>query len=340
MGNFDVSSVAAEMGIDTAVSLKMFRNTAIRFTSQVMAMTNTLRAIDRGNRRRGGVILVFHEITRDLLATHLNHLAEMYTFVPLEEFVQRLATHKSTVGTAAITFDDGVDTVTEAAASLAAHHGWPMTFYLPTRYLDTGQPYWFLELDLLLNRATGATLSFNNNVLSLKSSAAIQKTSKILRNYFKTLSTVDEVEDSLRRIRRHLFGSEDRPAGLSTPNPISWDRVRKLARRDELSFQAHSINHLAVSRLTEACLIKELEGSRSRIEEFTGKPVEDFCYPYGSPREVGNTAPDIVRKIFRSATTTSRGRCSQDVDMALLPRVPIDAQDAEAVVALKVGSAR
>src|SRR6266478_3762906 len=133
----------------------MFRRTAIRFASQVLARTNTLRTLDRGNRRRGGVILVFHEITFDVLAAHLNHLAAMYTFVPLDEFVRRLAAQKSTVGLAVITFDDGLNTVTEAAASLATDHGWPMTFYLPTRYLDTGEPYWFLELDLLLSRGAG-----------------------------------------------------------------------------------------------------------------------------------------------------------------------------------------
>src|SRR5438876_7984387 len=210
----------------------MFRHAAIRFASQVMARTNTLRTLDQSNRHRGGVILVFHEITLKVLATHLNQIAEMYTFLPLDEFVHRLATRKSTVGTAAITFDDGVKTVTEAAASLAVDHGWPMTFYLATRYLDTAEAYWFLELDLLLSRGTGKTLFFNDDTFSLGSAAAISKTSKILRNYFKTLSTVDEVEQALRAIRHSLFGSEQRPAGLLTPDPISWDRVRKLAMHD------------------------------------------------------------------------------------------------------------
>src|SRR5439155_8057629 len=118
-----------------------------------------------------------------------------------------------------------------------------------------------------LSRGTGKTLFFNDDTLSLGSAAAISKTSKILRNYFKTLSTVDEVEQALRAIRHSLFGSEQRPAGLLTPDPISWDRVRKLPMHDELCFQAHSINHLAVSRLSEHCLMNELEGSRLRIEE-------------------------------------------------------------------------
>jgi peptidoglycan/xylan/chitin deacetylase (PgdA/CDA1 family) len=117
-------------------------------------------------------------------------------------------------------------------------------------------------------------------------------------------------------------------------------RVRELAAREELSFEAHSISHLAVSRLPEERLQKEMEGSRARVEELTGRRVNHFCYPYGSPNEVGTVAPSLVRKLFHSGTTTSRGRCSAGVDLALLPRVPLDEGDSEEVAALKVGTAR
>jgi peptidoglycan/xylan/chitin deacetylase (PgdA/CDA1 family) len=318
----------------------MLRQKTIKFASQVLAKTPIVRALDRKNGRRGGVILVFHEIAADLLSTHLNILADTYRFVSLDEFVARLTEGKSTVGLAAITFDDGVGSVTEGAAKVAIAHGWPITFYLPTRYLDTKEPYWFLELDLLLHRATGAKLALGREVFSLATSDSIAATSKSLRGSFKALATRDEVEALLRKIRYSLFGSESRPAGLSTPEPISWDRVRELAAHEEISFQAHTVNHLAVSRLSEEGLRKELEGCRSRIEELTGRSVDHFCYPYGSPNEVGVSAPNVVRKLFRSATTTTRGRCHQGVDLALLPRVPIDDRDSEEVMALKVGTAR
>jgi peptidoglycan/xylan/chitin deacetylase (PgdA/CDA1 family) len=116
--------------------------------------------------------------------------------------------------------------------------------------------------------------------------------------------------------------------------------VRELCRHDELSFQAHSINHLAVSRISEEMLKQEIEGCRKRIEEMTGREVHHFCYPYGSRNEVGASAPNTVRKLFRSATTTARGRCAAGVDLALLPRVPVDDADSEEVAVLKVASAR
>jgi peptidoglycan/xylan/chitin deacetylase (PgdA/CDA1 family) len=318
----------------------MIRRKVIKLVSQVSARTRVIRTIDRINGRKGGVIVVFHQPTYDVLSSQLGYLAEVYTFVSLDEFVGRLEGGKSTIGLAAITFDDGVGAVTEAGATLALKYGWPMTFYLPTRYLDTGEPYWFLELDHLLRAAAGQTLEVNGISFPLTDSKSLSRTSEALRKQFKKLSTAEEATALLKQIRRSLFGSSDRPGGLRVPSPIPWDRVRKLATHEEISFQAHTINHLAVSRLSTSALMEELEGSRRRIQEVTGKEVHHFCYPYGSPDEIGTSAPATVRKLFRSGTTTGRGRCASGVDLALLPRIPLDEADTEEVVALKVGSAR
>ncbi|HEX4997627.1 MAG TPA: polysaccharide deacetylase family protein [Terriglobia bacterium] len=317
----------------------MRRRQVVQLLASAMSPHLT-RAMNRINGRRGGVILVFHEITGPRLETQLNQVAEAYSFVSLDEFVSRLAAGKSTNGVCAITFDDGIGPVTEDASAIAVARGWPMTFYLPTRYLDTGEPYWFLELDLLLERAPGKGFEFDGGWHSLDGPTARAGASVFLRSYFKKRTSVQEVTDSLRALRRALLENESRPMDMPVPAPVSWERVRQLAAREELSFQAHTVNHLALSRLSEEGLISEMESSRVRIEEVTGRPVNHFCYPYGSPNEVGRIAPDFVRSRFRSATTTDRGRCAPGVDLALLPRVPLDGADSEEVVAFKVGSAR
>src|SRR5262249_12243125 len=140
---------------------QMFKRNAIQLISWAMAKSRISKLLDRTNGRRGGVILVYHEIGRGPLFRQLTQLSGVYTFVPLDEFVMRLGQGKCTSGLTAITFDDGVGETTETAASIAIANGWPMTFYLPTRYLDTREPSWFLELDPLLRRAKGATLSLN-----------------------------------------------------------------------------------------------------------------------------------------------------------------------------------
>jgi peptidoglycan/xylan/chitin deacetylase (PgdA/CDA1 family) len=318
----------------------MLRRKVVSVTSRLFADGGLLRALDQVNSRRGGVILCFHEISAELLDAHLSDLAETYNFISLDEIVERIRSGKSTIGLAAITFDDGFRDVVENSAVLAKDHGWPMTFYLPTRFIDTGEPCWFMELDVLLNKAPKRTLQFDGQSFSLNGRSATAKASEALKHYFKQLSTVEEVERSMRTIRMALFGSEARPKTLPIPEPISWERVKALAKYDELSFEAHTVNHLAMSRLSEQDCIREMEGSRNRIEEVTGRPVRHFCYPYGGRGEVGASAPAIVGKLFRSGTTTNRGRCYRRSDLTLLPRVLIDGQDSPAVGAFKVAAAR
>jgi len=144
----------------------------------------------------------------------------------------------------------------------------------------------------------------------------------------------------MRSIRLALFGSEERSKVLPIPAPISWDRVQELAKHNEISFEAHTVSHLAMSRLSDSECTREMEYSSRRIESMTGRRVRHFCYPYGGHQEIGTTAPQTVRRFFRSATTTNRGRCSNRADLALLPRVLIDGEDSTEIAAFKVTSAR
>jgi peptidoglycan/xylan/chitin deacetylase (PgdA/CDA1 family) len=317
-----------------------YRDKAITLTSQVFAKARITRALHKINGRRGGIILVFHEISHEQLSKHLTQLSQLYTFISLSEFVSRLAQGKSTSGLAVITFDDGYGPVIESAAQLAQLHGWPMTFFLPTRFLDTGEPYWYQELKPLLERATCERITVGSMSLLLRDQGSIAKTLDVLDRRFRSLSCFDEVNELLRSIRYASLGSQERPPDLPTSQPIPWKRVRELVTREELSFEAHSVNHLALSRLTEEVVREEMMQSRARIEEITGRKVQHFCYPYGGLGEIGPLAPRIARSLFRSATTMLRGRCHKDSDPAMLPRIPLYELDSEQRLALKVGVAR
>ena len=279
--------------------------------------------LERANGRRGGVILAYHEVPAETLRQQLTLLRERYRYVSLSELVGRLAANQSTVGLAAITFDDGYGPTVEDAARIAHETGWPMTFYLPTRYLDSRQPYWYQELRPLLDRSPvrGANLGE-------------------LDSFFRRLRSEPEVEAELRRLRLALHGSEERPAWLETTPPISWERVRELSRSDALSFEAHTVNHLALARLDDEAIASEMERCCNRIEEMTGRRVEHFCYPFGGVAEIGEAAPRIARRRFRSATTLLRGRCRAGADVALLPRVPLYESDSNPIVCLKVATSR
>lgn len=320
--------------------LKVARQIAVKVSSQLAAKIQLSKQAERLNSRRGGVIIAFHELSSARLAAQLEQLAQDYEFISLNGFVERLKTGKTTVGTCVITFDDGYRETVEAAATLAAERRIPMTFYLPTRYMKTDEPFWYQELKPLLYRALKKRIIVRDMALSLESNAQKLVSLKTLDASFRRLASESEIEKLMRETRAAVLDCEERPADLASSNLIAPSRVLVLSEYEELSFEAHTVNHFALSRLTESQIRNEMERSRTQIEELTNKRVRHFCYPFGGAPEIGERAPEVARTMFESATTMLRGRCHGKIDLMRLPRIPLYEGDTEEAVALKVGFAR
>jgi peptidoglycan/xylan/chitin deacetylase (PgdA/CDA1 family) len=66
-------------------------------------------------------------------------------------------------------------------------------------------------------------------------------------------------------------------------------------------------------------LLKEIAGSKADLEELTGTPVTQFCYPYG---DLDERVANAVRNAgFAAATTVQRGRALPSDDLMYLRRI-------------------
>jgi peptidoglycan/xylan/chitin deacetylase (PgdA/CDA1 family) len=306
----------------------------VRLTGDVIARGHLVPAVRWWNRVRPGIIVVYHEITAPVLRTQLAALSRTHTFVTLDDLVARVRSGQATRGLAAITFDDGLAPVVEAAADVAAEQGWPMTFYLPTRAVDDGAPAWYQELRPLIERSSVAAAEVEGHRVRLDGVAARDEAFAVLNGLFLEAASTQRVADLLGSVRMALTGTNEALPDLEIPPTITWPRVVELAERAELSFEAHSVTHLPLGRLPRAEVVWEMEQSRARIEEVTGRRVRHFCYPFGSDPEVGTEPPDVARDRFDSAVTTARGRCRPGDDPARLPRIPmLQHEDGDLVVA-------
>src|SRR5258708_2231517 len=103
----------------------------------------------------GGFVLAFHEIAPEHMAELVESLRPAEP-VHLSELVKRSKQCKSTSGLFGITVDDGVGDNVRSLARLVNDRAWPITFYLPTRYLDTDEgmvfQWWRLLKPLLPRR--------------------------------------------------------------------------------------------------------------------------------------------------------------------------------------------
>jgi peptidoglycan/xylan/chitin deacetylase (PgdA/CDA1 family) len=313
--------------------------TVKKHISLAVSLLQLGRLMDRMNRKKGGCILVYHDISSQSLEAQLSLFSRWYTFVPLQEFVRRHTQGRSTVGLMAITFDDGLANEIEDGASLAVRRGWPMTFYLPTRFVVTGRPYWFLELGPMLQSAPRGHYQWGQLSFTLGDRDSRERARKQLVRYLLCRPT-PEIDDLLEHLREDLLGAGPEAARIPVPRPITPQRVAKLARRGLVDFQPHSRGHHFLCTLTEEEIREEMTESRRDVEDMTGTPAEHFCYPYGQERAIGPLAPRVARSLFRSAVTSINARCHPGQDEYMLPRITMHEHYTLPMAGLKVQVAR
>jgi peptidoglycan/xylan/chitin deacetylase (PgdA/CDA1 family) len=82
---------------------------------------------------------------------------------------------------------------------------------------------------------------------------------------------------------------------------------------------AHSRTHPHLPVCSDEELQSEIAGSKADLETLTGKPVTQFCYPYG---DLDARVAEAVRNAgYSAATTTQRGRARPGDDPVLLRRI-------------------
>ena len=117
-----------------------------------------------------------------------------------------------------------------------------------------------------------------------------------------TLHIADELEK--RAWRGHFFITTDR---TGTPGFLTSAEIRELDRRGHV-IGSHSCSHVAwMSELPEHRLFAEWSGSRARLGDITGHPVDVASVPggYYAPRVAAAAARAGLRILFTSEPTVA-----------------------------------
>jgi peptidoglycan/xylan/chitin deacetylase (PgdA/CDA1 family) len=269
----------------------------------------------------GGFVLAFHEIPPQRLAEFVDCLRPAQA-VHLSELLQRRKARRPTSGLFAITVDDGVGDNVRALVRLLLARAWPATFFLPTRYLDTGEGMafqWWRRLKPLLPRKK---LELKSGIIDLSPPNAVTELSRKmellwhsqrLESYLPLTMELAEIvirENGLTR------------AAFQPSRPITWREVADTSQNDLIRFESHGVSHAAMSSLTEDELVFEMKHSRDLVTEHTGRPCRHLAYPFGNWQSIGARTAATAERFYDSAVTMKLGH----VDFAnpwLLPRIPL-----------------
>jgi peptidoglycan/xylan/chitin deacetylase (PgdA/CDA1 family) len=144
------------------------------------------------------------------------------------------------------------------------------------------------------------------------------------------------VPNALPVLQRHGFGATVFVVAGSIGATNDWDEERPgeplldapcLLRLQEAGVEigSHSFTHRGLTRLSDEELEREVDSSRVRLEEVTGRPVVSFCYPYG---DFDDRVVAAVRHAgFRAATVIRSGISRDLADPYRLRRIVVRGTD-------------
>ena len=228
-----------------------------------------------------------------------------------------------------LTFDDGyLDNYSEGW-QLARELRVPITIFLLPGYSESGQYFWWLAADYLVEHSTVEKVTIEGRIYDLQQAADRQALIQTIDTRTRVAHSVAEREQFLEMLQLALGVTLPCRASASvkdTALPLTWDEIREMAQSGWVSFGAHTMHHPTLSYLTDANeLQREVVESRQCLEQKLGHPIRSFAYPIGKFEHIGKNGLQAVKEAgYRWGLSTIEAVNTSDTDPYLLGRLPGD----------------
>ncbi|GEM_PF-956332 len=285
-------------------------------------------------RHTGGLVLAFHDIDPQRFEALVDSLWALRP-VHLDEIVSRSLRGKTNAGLYSITVDDGVGQTVRNIIPVLEARQWPASFYLPTRYIDTGQGMMFQLLRKLVVHLPSSVISLSSRQLDLRHAGAAAEFVQVMESSLHTQQQ-EACRPLVEELTEWIIQERGVPReALAPPRPITWDEVSRYGRNELVHFESHGVSHDAMSALDETRLRDEMKTSRDLVTEHTGRTCRHLAYPYGSHRSIGTLARRLAREFYSSAVTMTLGY-ADGADPWMLPRIPFYGENSVLRARMKV----
>jgi len=243
----------------------------------------------RRSTRQVGLVLMHHEIaprhgswTRDIVPAlgtdlfrdQLEYLRRHYEVVPLQELVTRIRDRSPGQRIpVALTFDDDLSGHASIVAPMLEEFGFPATFFLSGNCLQGASPFWWQDLQAILNRGPEAWSNMRRELAENWPWACLDGGIQGLRDTIEALPP--DQRDAVAARLRELTGPDPLDEGLRA------EAIRGLVRRGfEVGF--HTLRHYSLPTLDADGLDRAMSEGVDELAEVIGYRPTAIAYPHAN----------------------------------------------------------
>jgi peptidoglycan/xylan/chitin deacetylase (PgdA/CDA1 family) len=288
-----------------------------------------------------GVALCFHRVA-ETPGDRDRELVPAFALTDLHELASLLAARYAPVAASAlatvvagrrrgsklpvaVTFDDDLASHAELVAPVLERHGIPATFFLTGATLDGPAPFWWEDLQALVDSGRlGA-----GDVPELPAvdvEQALRREPRAIHALARRIESMSREERSVLAARlRSLRGSDALEPGLSR------EAVRRLAA-DGFEIGFHTLGHHRLTELDGRALTAAMADGRDRLAAAAARPLRALAYPHGIADE--RVAAAARAAGFEAGFTGGSRPVLRTSDALLLPRYELRSGPRRAALSL------
>ncbi len=252
--------------------------------------------------------------------SQIERLRRDYDIVALDD---ALAGRASQRPQAVLTFDDGHSGWREHLLPIVEREALPVTLYVATGHVQSGQPYWFDAVVNAVQTAGPLTLDASDACLGRITLNAERGEANWLRisallEAMKALAP--EPRDALAA-RIVAASAKHRRPRFRALAPLTVEQLREIAQSRWVTIGSHSHGHQLLDRIGLPAARDSIAQSMALLAEWCGRGITHFAYPNGNYNAALAAALPDLR--LASAVTTKHGLWRRDGLRFELPRINV-----------------
>jgi peptidoglycan/xylan/chitin deacetylase (PgdA/CDA1 family) len=259
-------------------------------------------------------------VSPDNFHDQLKGLKRKGIFITIDEFTDHLVRKKRFPRSChLITFDDGYADNLHNAIPVLETLGLQAVFYVSTANINTGNLFWWDQLDLAFKNPDSNIEIFRKLMSGFGFSTPQELYSYYIR-HCKLSSSVQERDELMNQLPAITAGS----AILDRYRCLTNNELKTLADSKSAVMGAHTINHLSLAELDYNGQKLEISGSIRFLENLLNKKIEHFSFPYGEKSHFNDNTVAVCRELgLKSAAANYYQYATNKDDIHAFPRLVI-----------------